>query len=662
MQRDEKFSNGFCSRSDVDCLTSLTEPCWVLATVTCLALPGPAVGQRADENAVTAAQDAFGTSIGFQSVGLYSANDARGFSPQQAGNLRIEGLYFDQQTWVTGDCMVRETTMRVGIAAQSYSFPAPTGIADLSLRTPGDKTLISAIVTRGPFDAATADLEAQIPLTERTLSVDLCAGYRKDFEVDVFRESHAAIFGTTFLWRPTPGTEIIPFLSYIGGGARQIIPTVYTDGTLLLPGFRTQDLGTQDWTTWGWHQTTFGAVVKSALGDRWALAAGLFHSRESDPVGYDPYLTLLTPQTADSVMDVAPSFTAESTSGELRLSRAFTNGAHREQLQFAVRGRSVNREFGGDSITDFGTIALTSQARFAQPVLTFGPASSDNTRQLDLGLTFEDRWQGVGSFAVGVLNDHYRRTVFMPSGATDTDRTTPWLLNLRLATDPGHALIFYGSFVQGLEDSALAPLSANNRNEPPPATRTWQVDGGVRWAPSARLQLIFGAFEIHKPYFNVDAANVYTQLGGLQYRGLETSLSYNNGGLTVLLGGVLLQPRVSRTIPEPGATGNVPLGPVPLTVTANVDYAPPRWGPWAASLQWNRLSSRVETTDNASYLPALATLATGVRYHWTLRSRPWTVRLDGFNLTNARGLHVSSLDVVLPEQSRRFMLTVATDQ
>jgi hypothetical protein len=79
-------------------------------------------------------------------------------------------------------------------------------------------------------------------------------------------------------------------------------------------------------------------------------------------------------------------------------------------------------------------------------------------------------------------------------------------------------------------------------------------------------------------------------------------------------------------------------------------------------VQWNRLSSRVETTDNAAYLPALATLAAGVRYHWSLRSRPWTLRLDGFNLTNARGLHVSSLDVVLPEQGRRFMLALATDQ
>jgi hypothetical protein len=169
--------------------------------------------------------------------------------------------------------------------------------------------------------------------------------------------------------------------------------------------------------------------------------------------------------------------------------------------------------------------------------------------------------------------------------------------------------------------------------------------------------VIFGAFDIHKPYFNVDADNVYTHLGSLQYRGLETSLSYSDGGLTVLTGGVYLQPRVDRVIPEPGATGNVPLGPVPLTVTANVDYAPQRWGPWAASLQWNRLSSRVATADNSIYLPAFSTLEAGVRYHWTLRSRPWTVRLDGFNLTDTHGLHVSSLYVVLPEQG----LTVHAD-
>jgi iron complex outermembrane receptor protein len=243
----------------------------------------------------------------------------------------------------------------------------------------------------------------------------------------------------------------------------------------------------------------------------------------------------------------------------------------------------------------------------------------------------------------------------------DTNRTSPGLLNLRLESDRGRDLIFYGSFVQGLEDSALAPVSALNRNEPPPATRTWQADGGFRWAPSEKLQLVLGAFDIHKPYFNSDVANVYTRLGRVEHRGLETSLSYNDSGLTLLCGGVFLRPRVQREIAEPGATGNIPLGPVPLTLTVNIDYAPPRWGPWSASLQWNRLSARVATTDNATNLPSLATLGAGIRYHWMQLTHPWTVRLEGSNLTDSRGLHVSDLDLVLPEQGRRFVLTLATD-
>ena len=115
-------------------------------------------------------------------------------------------------------------------------------------------------------------------------------------------------------------------------------------------------------------------------------------------------------------------------------------------------------------------------------------------------------------------------------------------------------------------------------------------------------------------------------------------------------------------IQEQGASGEVPIGPVPLNLTANVDYAPSLWGPWAVSLQANRLSARVATTDNSIYLPSLSTLAAGLRYHWNFHSRPWTLRLDGYNLTDARGLHVNDILAVLPEKRRRFTLTLATDQ
>jgi len=88
-----------------------------------LRYPGPAFGQRADENAVTAAQDAFGTSIGFQNVGLYSAND--GARVQFRNRLETSGLRVCTSTSRRGDRRLhgsRDDDAR-RIAAQSYSFP-----------------------------------------------------------------------------------------------------------------------------------------------------------------------------------------------------------------------------------------------------------------------------------------------------------------------------------------------------------------------------------------------------------------------------------------------------------------------------------------------------------------------------------------------------------
>ncbi len=105
---------------------------------------------------MTAADDAFGTTVGSQTIGLYDADDVRGFSPRDAGNLRLEGLYFDQQTFAADSCLVSEQSIKVGLAAQSFEFPAPTGIANYSLRIPGSDNLTSVVLARGPFEAAAA--------------------------------------------------------------------------------------------------------------------------------------------------------------------------------------------------------------------------------------------------------------------------------------------------------------------------------------------------------------------------------------------------------------------------------------------------------------------------------------------------------------------------
>src|SRR3954447_6573988 len=89
---------------------------------------GPALAQsRSDENAVTQAEDAFGFSVGRESLGIYNAGNARGFSPSAAGNLRIEGLYYDQQSGIP-DTLLDSTSIKVGLSAQGYPFAAPSGI------------------------------------------------------------------------------------------------------------------------------------------------------------------------------------------------------------------------------------------------------------------------------------------------------------------------------------------------------------------------------------------------------------------------------------------------------------------------------------------------------------------------------------------------------
>jgi len=72
----------------------------------------------------------------------------------------------------------------------------------------------------------------------------------------------------------------------------------------------------------------------------------------------------------------------------------------------------------------------------------------------------------------------------------------------------------------------------------------------------------------------------------------------------------------------------------------------------AMGQMWNRLSPRVATVDNEDYLPSLSTFAAGIRYRGAMLAHPWTIRLDGFNLADPRGIHLSSLgSMKVPQHS-----------
>lgn len=123
---------------------------------------------RGAENAITQAEDAFGFSSGKETLGLHTTSNVRGFSPSAAGNLRIDGLYFDQVFGLTN--RVRQSSsIRVGLSAHGIPFPAPTGIVDYRLYKPGGTPSLSALVNVDSYGSASLESESDIVATRDNL-------------------------------------------------------------------------------------------------------------------------------------------------------------------------------------------------------------------------------------------------------------------------------------------------------------------------------------------------------------------------------------------------------------------------------------------------------------------------------------------------------------
>jgi iron complex outermembrane receptor protein len=158
----------------------------------------------------------------------------------QAENLRIDGLFFDEQTQSSNPYLFSGSDMRVGIAAQAYAFPSPSGIADRTLRAPGDSALTSAVLIRGPLDVSSTEIDAQYPLAEHALSVGLILAAAHGFDYNYALRSNRRALSLLVRFTPGPGTELLPFIGYIHNTEWQETPYVYADGIHPLPIFDEQ--------------------------------------------------------------------------------------------------------------------------------------------------------------------------------------------------------------------------------------------------------------------------------------------------------------------------------------------------------------------------------------------------------------------------------------
>jgi iron complex outermembrane recepter protein len=560
----------------------------------------PAFAQRTSENAVTQSGDAFGRSVGNERVGLYNQEDVRGFDPIDAGNARIQGLYFDQQDRIPSR-LQNGNTVRVGISAQRYLFPAPTGIVDYSLVLPGQDLLGTVEIERGAFGGFAGSIEVEIPIVAG-LAIAGGVGGRNQVRPEGGRNRFRN-FGAVLQWQPYKDATIIAF----GGGYSNLDdearPTLFPAGNALPARVPRATFLGQPWAARNNKSRTFGLLGKLPLGD-FRIDAGLFRSRRESGNAFADILTGVTPDgraAARFIIADGNNFDG-SLSGEFRLSRQWDAGDLRHMLAVSLRGRDKLRRFGGTQRIALGPSSAIVPDFRSRPPIGVGAESEDRVEQLTYGAAYGLEWRGRGSLDLSLSRSRYRKRIDFadPLRPDIAVRDDPWLFTATGSLILGERLALYGGYVRGLEEAPVAPEIATNRNEAPPATRTRQIDFGLRYAVTEKLSLIAGLFSVKKPYFNLDSATRFRELGAVDNRGVEVSLAGPLApGWTLLAGSIFLDPKIGGEIVRSGQLGERPVGSLRRRSIVNLDWRPDGGqSPWSVDIALESLSARVGNAAN----------------------------------------------------------------
>lgn len=546
-------------------------------------------------NALNQAEDGFGNQSGKESIGIYSDEKVRGFSPTKAGNLRIEGMYFDRRAYL-GHLLQDGSKVRVGATVNGYPFPAPTGIVDYQLRKAGEQAEFSYALElensrRGNGDLAT-DVNALIPLNAADspwlYGVSLAASVFKEVtphrEASLYR-SAAVVGHLRSKANADYGFELLPFYSLDQVPYETPHAFWYTrEGQF--PADQLLHLANKAGLKPAWMRDhgvahTYGLIYRQDFHNQWQLRASYIRSEADFPKRSSHVFEQLDNGRWQNMFYAERDYQKQADSYELRLTKGWRQTDSQHQVHAVWRGRRVQQYYGGEAVLDMGELDLSrgivqANAQSSRYPDNFTERTLDKIRQQNLGLAYDYKNKDF-SVNLGLMKTYYDKQSWNGDGLErrySQNREQPvfgyWNVSLNLPA----SWSLYAGQTQGLEESGVAPVSATNRFMALPAIHTSQRDAGLRWQADTSVgavNAVLGWFEVSKPHFGFSADQTYQQIGQVRHRGIETSLAYKpNPQLNLVMAAVYLDAVVSGS--QASQQNNRPVGSMPLEWRAYLDY------------------------------------------------------------------------------------------
>jgi iron complex outermembrane recepter protein len=621
----------------------------------------PALAQRADENATSQAGDAFGFSVGNESVGLYNAGEVRGFNPSAAGNVRIEGLYFDESSNLPGS-LIGSTTIRVGLSAQDFDLPAPSGIVDQTLRI-AEKTVTTTTLGLGGFLAPYVDLEGGWVSQNKRWAVTYGMGTAWDkFESGgTSRNASAVLLVHGKLSEAVDVTIYGGRFWYFDDQDRISIYPSNTGGAFLPPQFSRRVAYSQPWGEGSGNGNNIGLILNASLDGNWDFKLGAFGSRYNPALNFEEFFEEIdrNGRGIDKMVIRNPDTDYKSLSGEARLSKTLHDGDRMHAISTSVRGRVNDQRFGGDFEYLIGPRQLGVLQIAPQPTPIFTEQTSDTVKQVSGALSYRLSWKGVGLLNLGIQKTYFEKTVDDPEASgSQTGTSSPLLFNASAAIEVASNLVLFGGYTRGLEEGGVAPSNAANRSTVLPVVRTTQRDIGLRWAITKNSSLVAAIFDLRRPFADIDRNNIFGFIGNRRNRGVEISLSSKPiKGLSVVLGALFLDSNLSgETVIAPK-----PLGDTGRTIQANISYDVQGIAGLSLNSNIQYFGNWNASRDNTLKIPDRVMSSFGGRYRFKALGGEHVARATIDNLTNNYGWRIFGNDGFSYNAPRRISFSLTSD-
>lgn len=617
---------------------------------------------------------------------VYNNLAIRGINVENRGNYRLNGsLPIINLIDLPLEDKDRVEALK-GASALYYGFTTPSGIINLTMKRPTAQPLFSTTLQGNSHGAYLGHVD--VGGTSGIFGYRVNGVYGKvDSGIDHTRGTRSLIAGA-FDLKPTDSVTITVDAEHIfkklnePGVYRFIrLPTPTAANpypAIALPRLLkpSTNFG-PDWAFNRAEETNLLGAVNWKISSAWAFTASAGISR----LRRDRHFNTIDPNNPNTAVSAGPigeyplnisyqpNYNARNRNLRAELAGTFRTGPFVHEILIGAsqnfRRQNQSRSIAQNCLYDTATGALVRatfdatapagltrsacKQSFLNPhdIPQLGEPLPDYTSTTinDIGYYLFDRVKLTDWLQVlgGIRKSDYTEKN-LTTGRT-TFKSKPTSLSYGAVVKPVEWASVYGTYIEGLEATPTAPLTAVNQGEQLPATESKQYEAGIKVEPKRGVLLQAAFFNINRASTFVNGLNVYVQDGRARYRGVEMSATGElTRELSIYASALFLNAKQTSGAP----TTTTPAF-SPTLVGRRIENTPKLTLSLAASYRLDALiegltvnggvfhtGRRAINPLNQAFIPGYTLFDAGVGYSTEIASHRVTFRVNAENLTGKR--------------------------